>query len=248
MFQKNYCKIIFKNQEITEKWIIHGVYAPSSNYSKEIRDRWWRELYNDIDKNSHEYLQILIGDLNIHLIEDLDHTKDANCYIPEGVEQINNILGDLYRIQNPTKIKTTYHKGEIHTRIDYALIDYELIEDVTLITYAASNLLISPDHDMIVICIKTPIFNSINGQIKPPIYKEEYYNPKLFYGKFEEIFKNKSENIELNNNPENIELYLQEFTFKLKDIFVESFGKQERTFNSENNVTFPKKYILHGYI
>ena len=59
-----------------ENICIFGVYAPSACEPIEIRGDWWKNLSEEMERVN--YKKILIGDLNVHLIEEIDHKPEGN--------------------------------------------------------------------------------------------------------------------------------------------------------------------------
>ena len=105
---------------------IFGVYAPSCCEALEDRSNWWNDFADKIDSSQNEI--IILGDLNIHLIEDLDHNNENNCPELEGVDRILMKVYDIWRTYNPSMHKYTFNKGNLYSRIDYVLITPDLEE------------------------------------------------------------------------------------------------------------------------
>ena len=92
--------------------------------------------------------KIVIGDLNIHLIEELDHKIDNSCYWPEDIERILLLVNDLWRELNPNILLFSYLKGNVTSRIDYVLIDPNINMEFTPF-FAPFDPLISADHRIV---------------------------------------------------------------------------------------------------
>ena len=133
---------------------IYGAYAPSSCYLISERNDWWNKLY-DLFVNS-EYKKILIGDLNVHLVEELDHKVDNNCPIIEGVEKILSFVIDVWREKYPDIKLASFLKSGASTRIDYVLIDTN-IDFSSDPFYLPWNYNLSSDHRVVGIWVENVI-------------------------------------------------------------------------------------------
>ena len=160
VINKSAIKILFSLNN--DKIEIFGVYAPSNCYPIIERNNWWGKLYDNFKKS--EYKKILIGDLNVHLIEELDHKLENSCPIIENVEKVLTFVIDSWRENNPDIRLASFSKSLSSTRIDYALIDAEL-EQLTETFYLPWNFSLSSDHRAVGIWLK----NEHDSQITVPI-------------------------------------------------------------------------------
>ena len=101
--------IKWENEELD----ILGLYAPSSCEPYDLRNLWWNNLYNiTINLNNHK---LIIGDLNIHIIEELDHKKENSCPHFEAVENLLCLVNDIWREKHLDKIISTFSRGYANT-------------------------------------------------------------------------------------------------------------------------------------
>ena len=199
----------------------------------EFRKIWWNKFADIVDDSQIE--TIIIGDFNIHLIEELDHNENNNCPDIEGVDRILMKVFDLWRTKNPINKFFSYIKGNQFTRIDYALISPNM-EDFLEVIYLPFNVDISIDHCPVVIKFNKEDMEESN--ILSNFWKRKFFNCNNFKILEKRLsFSNLSEAMEFNSDSSINDLSYN-ILKSLKDICVDILGYSERV-NQYEDVKLP---------
>ena len=192
----NHRVIKIKLKMINRTLDIFGIYAPSCSELFDFRKIWWSKFADIIDSSQNDI--IILGDLNIHLIEELDHNSENNCPDLEGVDRIIMKVYDIWRTKNPTTKLFTYIKGNQSTRIDYSLISPDLENSIDPL-YLPFNVEISNDH--------CPVGVTFIDEIIPEFdkvdinWKRKFFNCRNFNLLEKQIsFKESSEFVDISTN------------------------------------------------
>ena len=155
--------------KINNEWIdLLGLYAPSTCETNIFRNEWWKEAASTIVSCRNK--KIIIGDLNIHLNEELDHRTDNTCQWPDELDTILSLVIDVWRVKHPITKLHSYMKNTLSSRIDYALIDPNINMDIEIF-YAPLDPLLSADHRLVGLWINktgefTQHYDSNNSLLK----------------------------------------------------------------------------------
>jgi exonuclease III len=110
---------------------LHFVYAPPQLKEAEI---FWDKLKKNLNKKpSPKNMHYIIGDLNLHMNDDLDAGNCHNGKKPKAFKKLlqNLALVDTFRTQNKNKRVPTYFRVEkdktVDSRVDYIFAPHEKI-------------------------------------------------------------------------------------------------------------------------
>ena len=176
---------------------VFGIYAPSCSELFDFRKIWWNKFADIIESSKNEIL--IIGDLNIHLIEELDHNSENNCPDIEGVDRILMKVYDIWRTKNPVLRYYTYNKGDQYSRIDYSLISPDL-EELLDPFYLPFNVEVSTDHCPVGVSLRINDMN-LNLNSVESSWKRKFFNCRNFkLLEKQTTFMNRSEFTDIQEN------------------------------------------------
>jgi exonuclease III/ribonuclease HI/predicted transposase YbfD/YdcC len=217
---------------------ILGAYAPSSATDREIRQEWWNQTFRICEKiNEEDKELVLIGDLNVHIIPELDHNESCNCWLPEGWERLEQILADRWREENPNKRKNTYIHSRAQTRVDYALLSYNSYNKIKKIDYLEFDGRWCNDH--------CPIFLSFRKEEEEVIleeYKEEIFPCTNYIGMKKNMYQKSFSNLEDIEIKDSYSLNKasEEITSEIKIVSRNTFGEIFAIRNKMKKERIPK--------
>ena len=208
-FNINLNKLNISQDFHSKKISLYCIYAPAKS-DKNEKNIFYRTLRNIC--NTSKYPKIILGDFNIKYVSS------------DSLMEYNKILQDMEMDIPNHKESFTYFKGNNKTEIDYILYSRELIKYTKNYNIMDINLVISPDHKIVISKMELPALIDMEFQIpeetiKTKINKRNYTKDKMH--EYQSLLSKKPINEDEDNNISTINKNIMN---KIEDVSKQVFG------------------------